>query len=42
MGNYDNMSVIEFDCVTGLYADPNVGGSAAASIHDFTLDAEHG
>ena len=42
VGNYDNMTVIEFDCVTGLYADPNVGGSAAASIHDFTLDAEHG
>ena len=42
VGNYDNMTVIEFDCVTGLYADPNVGGSAAAAVHDFTLDAEHG
>ena len=35
------MTVLEFDCVTGLYADPNVGGSAAAAVHDFT-DAEHG
>ena len=42
VGNYDNMTVLEFDCVTGLYADPNVGGSAAAAVHDFTLDAEHG
>ncbi len=39
VGHYDNMTVLEFDCVQGQYPNPIAPG--AQGVHDFKLDAEH-
>ena len=39
VGHYDNMTVLEFDCITNQY--PNPLDATAQGIHDFKLDAEH-
>ena len=39
VGHYDNMTVLEFDCLTKTY--PNPLDATAQGIHEFKLDAEH-
>jgi hypothetical protein len=39
-GTYDNMTVLEYDCVTGQYPNP-MDPTGSGTIHDFELDAEH-
>ena len=39
-GTYDNMTVLEYDCVTGQYPNP-MDPTGSGTIHEFTLDAEH-
>ena len=39
-GTYDNMTVLEYDCVTGQYPNP-MNPTGTGNIHEFTLDAEH-
>ena len=39
-GTYDNMTVLEYDCVTGQYPNP-MDPTGTGSIHEFTLGAEH-
>ena len=39
-GTYDNMTVLEYDCVTGQYPNP-MDPTGTGTIHTFTLDAEH-
>ncbi|MDP6562823.1 MAG: VCBS repeat-containing protein, partial [Candidatus Thalassarchaeum sp.] len=39
VGHYDNMTVLEFDCITNQY--PNPLDATAQGIHEFKLDAEH-
>ena len=38
VGHYDNMTVLEYDCLQGQYPNPMV---AAPGVHEFKLDAEH-
>lgn len=39
-GTYDNMTVLEYDCVTGQFPNP-MDPTGSGTIHEFTLDAEH-
>ena len=39
-GTFDNVSVLEYDCVTNQYPNP-MDPTGTGTIHDFTLDAEH-
>ncbi len=39
VGHYDNMTVLEFDCLTNQY--PNPLDATAQGVHEFKLDAEH-
>ena len=39
-GSFDNMSVLEYDCVTGQFPNP-MDPTGTGTIHEFTLDAEH-
>ena len=39
-GTYDNMTVLEYDCVTGQYPNP-MDPTGSGTIHEFKLDAEH-
>ena len=39
-GTYDNMTVIEYDCLQERFAVPD-NPADSSKIHDFTLDAEH-
>jgi len=39
VGHYDNMTVLEYDCITDQY--PNPLDATAQGIHEFKLDAEH-
>ena len=39
-GTYDNVSVLEYDCVTNQYPNP-MDPTGTGVIHDFKLDAEH-
>ena len=39
VGHYDNMTVLEFDCLTKTY--PNPLDATAQGVHEFKLDAEH-
>ena len=39
-GTFDNMSVLEYDCVTGQYPNP-MDPTGSGTIHEFKLDAEH-
>ena len=39
VGHYDNMTVLEYDCLTNQY--PNPMDATAQGIHEFKLDADH-
>ena len=39
-GTYDNVTVLEYDCVTGQYPNP-MDPTGSGTIHEFKLDAEH-
>lgn len=39
VGHYDNMTVLEYDCLQGQYPNPLTPG--AQGVHEFKLDAEH-
>ena len=39
-GTYDNVTVLEYDCVTNQYPNP-MNPTGTGVIHDFKLDAEH-
>jgi hypothetical protein len=39
-GTFDNMTVLEYDCLTGTYPNP-MDPTSTGTMHDFTLDAEH-
>ncbi|GIS49800.1 MAG: hypothetical protein Ct9H90mP24_0920 [Methanobacteriota archaeon] len=39
-GTYDNVTVLEYDCVTGQFPNP-MDPTGSGTIHEFKLDAEH-
>ena len=39
-GTFDNMTVLEYDCLTGTYPNP-MDPTSTGTTHEFTLDAEH-
>jgi len=39
-GTFDNMTVLEYDCLTGTYPNP-MDPTSTGTMHDFKLDVEH-
>ena len=39
-GTFDNITVLEYDCLTGTYPNP-MDPTGTGTIHEFSLDAEH-
>jgi len=39
-GTFDNITVLEYDCLTGTYPNP-MDPTSTGTMHDFKLDAEH-